>query len=306
MTEIDITSKTGKQAFEMVLQNIHHKELEPWEIEEFKNRMKQSGHTLGACHMLPVRPNGANGLVACLSLDTGESGSLLFGPYAQNETLVPSDAEYLIREAQRSALNRKRRTMNAQLDPKEELLRGPLKTTGFRREDTYVTCLLKVTSETHEPKIPHKLSLTPWRRGLESKFANIIRKTFEKSAERTESFENLNDEQLMQEFKASGLHQTEFWYLARLGEESVGVLLVNMVKNTGRLRYMGIVPKHRGQKYGTELISHTVDLANKEKWTTLILDVAEQNEYARKHYDKFGFKCHCTKEVWRVDLIPNA
>ncbi len=119
MATVDIESEIGQQACALVLENLTGGKPRPEEIEGFKRRLNQMGQIVGACHILQAGSGTADGLVACISVDTQGSASVFHGPYAQNSSLEPTEAQDLIGEAQKDASERGKQVMQAQTRPEE-------------------------------------------------------------------------------------------------------------------------------------------------------------------------------------------
>ncbi len=88
-------------------------------------------------------------------------------------------------------------------------------------------------------------------------------------------------------------------YVARLDNEIVGYVIFNIVeKDNPILRYrkqlhieaMCVDSSYRGKKIGTQLLEFIEQVARKENCTDISLTVNEENDVARKTYEKFGMK----------------
>ena len=64
------------------------------------------------------------------------------------------------------------------------------------------------------------------------------------------------------------------------------------------LVYMGVLPQHRGQNFGAEIMRHVLDLCERERAVRLILAVDQQNHPAVTAYKRLGMKGLFRETVW--------
>jgi len=100
--------------------------------------------------------------------------------------------------------------------------------------------------------------------------------------------------------RASGIHDSKLWFLARDETQPVGILLLTKVplRQALEIVYLGTIPQARGKGYGKKLVQHAIKQTLAAKCTHLILAVDTMNHFARKIYQSLGFLETDIRSAW--------
>jgi len=97
--------------------------------------------------------------------------------------------------------------------------------------------------------------------------------------------------------KAVGRFDSRFWTAWFLGDQPVGVLLLNPLADQRELElvYLGLAPAFRGKGLATELMRRAAALATSHNYAGIHLAVDEQNTPAVKLYRTLGYRAMARK-----------
>ena len=105
-----------------------------------------------------------------------------------------------------------------------------------------------------------------------------------------QSFAGKEDWNSEQHLRQSLSRDTQRYFIAKLGNESVGQLGVLHEENGNYIRAVGILPNHRGKGYGRQLLSGSLQKLAGEGYKIFSLDVETANENALSLYRSCGFQ----------------
>ena len=72
-----------------------------------------------------------------------------------------------------------------------------------------------------------------------------------------------------------------------------GTHIVDWEAGVGAIGNMYTHPAQRGRGYATQVLGAIVDTLRSRRLATIILNVDQRNEGARRLYERFGFRIHC-------------
>lgn len=120
----------------------------------------------------------------------------------------------------------------------------------------------------------------------------------------TQDCPELNDVRSLDEIiaghRAQGAFDPRRWWLAMGDGEPVGVLLTNLIPESGawELVYMGIVAEARGRGFGAQLVGKALTEASQAGAPELTLSVDGRNLFAQRIYRRLGFELWDEREVF--------
>jgi ribosomal protein S18 acetylase RimI-like enzyme len=99
-------------------------------------------------------------------------------------------------------------------------------------------------------------------------------------------------EEVVEGHQAQGRFDPRRWWLARLGGEAAGVLLLNEMPdwNSWDMAYVGVVPEARRRGVGLALVRKALDETRLAGRNQVTLAVDARNQPARHIYDSLGFE----------------
>lgn len=83
--------------------------------------------------------------------------------------------------------------------------------------------------------------------------------------------------------------QEQFWGVELEGKGLVGAAHTRLMGDSHHLNNYAVLPAFQGRGIGAKMMEHWHGLARSQQARTLSLDVALENEGARRHYTSFGF-----------------
>jgi ribosomal protein S18 acetylase RimI-like enzyme len=171
---------------------------------------------------------------------------------------------------------------------------------GFDR----LTELIYLERDTAHP-IPAGLSGAPviwdeYDSANQTLFGTVIQGTYEGSLDCAALSGVRTIEDTLESHRATGEFDPRYWFLARVGSEVIGVLLLARLheRSSTEVVYMGLLPSWRGRGFGVTLLRRALDCARQQGVAILTLTVDVQNAPARKLYSAFGFHEVSRREVW--------
>lgn len=185
------------------------------------------------------------------------------------------------------------------LGPAEAVLARPLERNGFR----YVT---------HIEYLRHGLAQWPlpasWPRlryqNDEGQNRQLLPQILERTYLDTLDCPELNGvrttEEVIAGHRGQGEYRPDFWWLAFLDAQPVGVLLLTAIPAGQGLdiAYVGVVPEARRRGVGRELVQLALGTARQAGAPQLTLALDVRNLPARKLYEKLGFEQTGRREVY--------
>lgn len=168
---------------------------------------------------------------------------------------------------------------------------------GFRN----LTNLLELRRELHDPPPPiRELTFEPLSDANRDAFFRLLLGSFEGSLDCPEVNGTRTDAELLATYIDM---PSDLWHLAKRGEESVGVVLLNAAAGSPacELTYLGLAPRFRGSRHGSELVSFARTTARNSGRFTLVLSVDERNVPARRLYETHGFQASGARSVFLAD-----
>jgi len=96
-------------------------------------------------------------------------------------------------------------------------------------------------------------------------------------------------------FKEAIKNSNERFYIAKLNNESIGILILDYYPEgedeyVGEIKALYLLPDYWGKRYGIEMMNFAISDFTSLKKTKVILWVLEKNLRARHFYEKYGFK----------------
>jgi [ribosomal protein S18]-alanine N-acetyltransferase len=98
----------------------------------------------------------------------------------------------------------------------------------------------------------------------------------------------------------SVLDTVEIW-VAKIGDELVGYMLVQRIKDEMELHTFAVAPERRRRNIGRKLLNHLCELAKEHRIVKVFLQVRPSNESARAIYSEFGFEALGVRHGYYTD-----
>jgi ribosomal protein S18 acetylase RimI-like enzyme len=177
----------------------------------------------------------------------------------------------------------------------EAALAPPLLRNGFR----HVTGL---TYLRHDLRLgtpgPNRLTLEAYDAGRPGEFHAALLASYQGSLDCPEVNGSRTVEEVIRGHQSQGAYDPSRWWLARLGGEAVGVLLL-VVPSPGEweVAYMGVAPAARRRGVGKEMLARALREARAARADRVILCVDDRNAPARALYDQAGFETYDHRRV---------
>jgi mycothiol synthase len=176
------------------------------------------------------------------------------------------------------------------LAPEEAFLAAPLERNGF----AHVTNLWYMR---HGLELSARHLDTPVRLDFDTVadnplFGPTLLRTYEQTLDCPEVSGVRTLEEVLEGHRAQGRYDPDRWWLARLGTDPVGVLIVAEMPETGdwEVAYMGVVPEARRRGFGRELLLHALTEARAAGVPRVTLSVDARNLPAWELYRGLGFE----------------
>ncbi len=195
----------------------------------------------------------------------------------------------------------------ALLQHDEKPLAGPLLRNGFRHVTGlwYLRHDLVLTPE--QLAAPDRLRFESCAGADPLVFRQTMVRTFEGSLDCPEVTDARPIDDVLTGFRAQGVFDPEHWWLARSGEEPVGVLLVCRLadEDTWEVCYTGVVPEGRRKGFGREMLRKALLEARAAGVGGAFLTVDQRNTPAWQMYRSLGFEPFDRRDVYLV-VFPTA
>jgi ribosomal protein S18 acetylase RimI-like enzyme len=90
---------------------------------------------------------------------------------------------------------------------------------------------------------------------------------------------------------AAGEFDPKRWFAVYAGDTPLGVMLLNRISHRSALElvYLGLAPEARGKGLARKLVQHAMDITAEHNACQILLAVDQENEPARKLYQRMGF-----------------
>lgn len=195
----------------------------------------------------------------------------------------------------------------ALLHPTEAALAAPLERNGFPHVTRlwYLRHALKASAQ--QTPAGEQLTYQPYLLDPETFHSTLLR-SYEQSQDCPEVTGVRTIEEIMEGHRAQGVYRPERWWLARQGEQPVGVLILTETPdcNSWDVSYVGLVPSARGQGLGRELMLKALLETRSSGTHQLTLSVDQRNRPAWRLYQHLGFEAFEEREVFLAIWQPAA
>lgn len=90
---------------------------------------------------------------------------------------------------------------------------------------------------------------------------------------------------------SAGEFDPKRWFAIYDGDTPLGVMLLNRISHRSALElvYLGLAPEARGKGMGRKLVQHAMNITSENNACQILLAVDQENEPARKLYQRMGF-----------------
>jgi ribosomal protein S18 acetylase RimI-like enzyme len=139
-------------------------------------------------------------------------------------------------------------------------------------------------------------------------FVRALERTYQNSLD-CPGLTGLRDtEDVLATHRAAGRHDPNLWYVARAGDEPVGVLLLSQVLRRPALEvvYMGVASSARNQGVGHALLARAADECTARRMSAITLAVDAANQPALHMYQRWGFTEIARRRAWIVTHADDA
>lgn len=250
-------------------------------------------------------PAGQRGALFCLPVP-GRS-ALLWPPGVMGDRRTETE-DALLRHACAWLRQRGAKLAQTLLAPEELFLAGPLLRNGF-------SAVTRLWYMRHELNLPLNCLNVPSRLNYQT-FADdaVFRQTLLSSYEGTLDCPEVNGvrgiDEVIEGHRSQGAFDPERWWLARLGEQPVGVLMMTEMPESGdwELSYMGVAPEARRRGFGREMLLHALCEARAADAPSVTLSVDARNQPAWNLYRSLGFEPYDQRVVflaiWHAEPRP--
>lgn len=151
---------------------------------------------------------------------------------------------------------------------------------------------------THLKDAATGLRLQEFREGFESILEEIVEASYIDTLD-CPGLGDLRTGKAAVEGYLASRNQTHSWWLAEQDDTWIGcVLLWERAPAVWELAYMGLVPSARGRRFGEVLLEAAISIAIQLGGKQLVLSVDRENHPATRIYDRRGFYCYNSTEVW--------
>jgi len=186
------------------------------------------------------------------------------------------------------------RIIQALLEPNQRYERLAMEQAGF----THLAHLIYMQRYVTKPnQTDGKLRLGPnmqvynWSEDNRKRFEDAILESYidTKDCPALRGVRHIDD--IIAGHMAAGEFDPKSWFAVYDGDTPLAVLLLNCITHRSALElvYLGVSPHARGKKLGSKLVEHAMDLTALYSVSQILLAVDQENEPARKLYQRLGF-----------------
>jgi ribosomal protein S18 acetylase RimI-like enzyme len=284
-----------EEAFALLFQHCPPEERRPRVLRALglieKNELSPEG-------VLVLRDTGGLLGAAVGTVVPGGSG-LVWPPQTVNDPRRILHEDILARHVLAWLRQQGARLAQCLLAPEEVGLAAPLLRNGFQR----ITDLWYLRQERAlQPFVlgsPSRLTLQTYDEADRDLFHATLWRTYEGTLDCPEVAGRRTLQDIVTGHKAQGDFDPSLWWLGRVGDEAVGVLLVAKAKPlVWEVAYVGVVPEARRQGFGRELMLHVLLESRAEEVRELFLTVDGRNHAAWELYRSLGFAVFDKREVF--------
>jgi ribosomal protein S18 acetylase RimI-like enzyme len=245
-----------------------------------------------------VARSGGRVVGSLVCTTTPGAGSLIWPPQVAGGTSAAESIEDQLMQAAVSWLRgRGARLAQAMLAPSEIHLGDSLERNGLVHVTTL--CYLRRSLDQLPPAADGRLRYDAYP-AVPRIFEQTLLATYQDTQDCPELAGARTIEEILAGHQAQGGHDPELWWLARSGEQAVGVLLLTPMPewDSWDVAYVGVVPGFRRQGLGRQLLAQAMDRTWCSGCRLLTLSVDRRNRPARQLYDRLGFEMFDEREVF--------
>jgi ribosomal protein S18 acetylase RimI-like enzyme len=237
---------------------------------------------------------------ACLCIDGAGRLSTVFIP-TQSRFLAASTVMVgLLEEVARQGRLRNVQLLQATVVPGTRLESDVYRQAGFERLAQMIYMDSDLTQPLRSPQPIVDVEWLTYDNAVHPLFARVVQETYERSLDCVGLNKVRHIEDILASHKAAGEFEPRHWFVARVGGQPAGVILLSRVPERWALEvvYMGVLPAWRGRGCGAGLLLKALETAREQALATLTLTVDATNEPALRLYARFGFRETARREVW--------
>ena len=237
---------------------------------------------------------------ACLCIDGAGRLSTVFIPTQSRFLNASAVMVGLLEEVARQGRLRNVQLLQATVVPGTRLESEIYSRAGFERLAQMIYMDSDLTQPLRPPQPIVDVEWVTYDNAVHPLFARVVQETYEQSLDCVGLNKVRHIEDILASHKAAGEFEPRFWFVARLGGEPAGVILLSRVPERWALEvvYMGVLPVWRGRGCGVALLHKALATAREQALTTLTLTVDATNAPALKLYARFGFRETARRDVW--------
>jgi len=241
---------------------------------------------------------------ACLCIDGAGRLSTVFIPTQSRFLTASAVMVGLLEEVARQGRLRNVQLLQATVVPGTRLESEIYSRAGFERLAQMIYMDSDLTQPLRPPQPIVDVEWVTYDNAVHPLFARVVQETYEQSLDCVGLNKVRHIEDILASHKAAGEFEPRFWFVARLGGEPAGVILLSRVPERWALEvvYMGVLPVWRGRGCGVALLHKALATAREQALTTLTLTVDATNAPALKLYARFGFCETARRDVWLYTL----
>ncbi len=86
----------------------------------------------------------------------------------------------------------------------------------------------------------------------------------------------------------------------------IGYCIFRILSGEGELFRIAVLPQHRGKGYGRKLMEAMEEYAKEEEVTSIMLEVRESNEAAKKLYTAYGFEVEHIRKSYYSNPVEDG
>lgn len=259
-------------------------------VTQFVNFAKQQGMNIdecwAACHLDLIQ-------ATMLLVPSAGKTSMVFLSSVPLRKNVPTVSK-LIAKACQVQDTEQTHIIQALLEPNQRYELVALDQAGFTHlahliyMQRYVTAANRGNGKLH---LGPNVQIYHWSEANRKRFADAILASYvdTKDCPALLGVRNIND--VIAGHMAAGEFDPKRWFALYDGDTPLGVMLLNRIAHRSALElvYLGLAPEARGKGYARKLMQHAMDITAEHNACQILLAVDQENEPARKLYQRMGF-----------------